>query len=275
MRLFISHCHTGATRFGQSPHPEDGTLSRLAEVLQANEVDGAVVFAPFPHEGLGWGAEAAKTFADPNDWLLAALQDYPQFRGFATVNPGEKGAPERLTQLIRAGLKGVKVHPPVHGIVVNDPVLDDFWSAAEDLGAPVHIHTGVHGSLLSTYRPLLLDEVAQRHPRLNIIMDHLGGYALFHEALAVLHNNPNVYAGLTQCSGRANVYRITWERLDVLLETIGPNRIIYGLDYPWNDDNEAALAEDLAWIRSWGLSRDDTAKILGGNVLRLIGEPNQ
>lgn len=274
MRLFVSHCHVGATRFGQSPHPQDGTLPRLVEVLRANEVDGAVVFAPFAHEGLGWGAEAAKAFADPNDWLLTALRDYPQFRGFATVNPGEKGAAERLAQLIRAGLKGVKVHPPVHGIVVNDPSLDDFWSAAAELGAPVHIHTGVHGSLLNTYRPLLLDEVAQRHPRLNIIMDHLGGYAFFNEALAVLHNNPNVYAGLTQCSGRANIYRVSRERLDVLLETVGPNRIIYGLDYPWNDDNEAALAEDLAWIRSWGLSRDDMAKVLGGNLLRLIGEPD-
>jgi predicted TIM-barrel fold metal-dependent hydrolase len=104
-------------------------------------------------------------------------------------------------------------------------------------------------------------------------MDHLGGYALFDEALAVLHNNGNVYAGLTQCSGRAKVYTLPRDRLDVLLETVGPDRIIYGLDYPWNDDNEAALAEDLAWIRSWGLSREDTAKILGGNILRLIGEP--
>lgn len=275
MKVFISHCHTGVTRFGLSSHPEDGTLPRLAEIVRANEVDGAVVFAPFPHEGLGWGGEAVRTFADPNDWLLAVLQDYPQFRGFATVNPGEKDTAERLARLIRAGLKGAKVHPPVHGIVVNDPALDDFWSAAEELGVPVHIHTGTHGSLLNTYRPMLLDEVAQRHPHLNIIMDHLGGYALFNEALAVLHNNPNVYAGLTQCSGRANVYTLTRDRLDILLETVGPNRIIYGLDYPWNNDNEAALAEDLMWIRSWGLSREDTAKILGGNILRLIGEPNQ
>ena len=273
MKLFISHCHTGAVPFGQSRHPQDGTLPRLAEILQAKEVDGAVVFAPFPRESLGWGGQATEDFADPNDWLLAALPDYPRFRGFCTLNPGDAGAPERLAHLIDAGLKGVKVHPPVHGIVVNDPALDDFWSAAEQLGAPVHIHTGTHGGLLSTYRPMLLDEVAQRHPRLNIVMDHLGGYALFDEALAVLHNNGNVYAGLTQCSGRAKVYTLLRDRLDVLLETVGPDRIIYGLDYPWNDDNEAALAEDLAWIRSWGLSREDTAKILGGNILRLIGEP--
>ncbi|MCX7598304.1 MAG: amidohydrolase family protein [Armatimonadetes bacterium] len=274
MKVFISHCHTGATHFGLSANPQDGTLPRLAEILQANEVDGAVVFAPFEHENLGWGGQAAQTFADPNDWLLAELQDYPHLRGFATINPAQRDAAQRLAQLIRAGLKGVKVHPPVHGIAVNDPSLDEFWAAAEELNVPLHIHTGTHGGLLNTYRPMLLDEVAQRHPCLKIIMDHLGGYALFDEALAVLHNNRNVYAGLTQCSGRANVYRITWQRIDVLLDTVGPDRIIYGLDYPWNPDNQAALAEDLAWIRSWGLSREDTAKILGGNILRLIGEPN-
>jgi hypothetical protein len=272
MAAFISHCHTGVTRFGVSPHPSDGTLPRLAEILAANEVAGAVCFAPFPHENLGWGGDAPERFGDPNEWLLAALADYPSLRGFATLGPAEPDAPDRLRRLIAAGLKGAKVHPPVQGITINDPALEPFWTAAEDLGVPVHIHTGVHGGRLATYRPALLDDVAQAHPRLSLIMDHVGGFALFFEALAVLHNSPNVYAGMTQVSGRVGVYHVPPDRVRMLVETIGPDRLIYGLDYPWNDDNSAALAEDIAWVHSWGLSAEDTAKVLGGNILRLMGE---
>ncbi len=271
--MFISHCHVGAVDFGLSDQPGAGTIELLVEILDAAGADGAVVFAPFPSEGLGWGGEAAEKYADPNDWLLDQLEKYPQLKGFATVNPGSPGAAERLRELIGAGLVGAKVHPPVHGIIINDPALDEFWAAAEELGIPVHLHTGVHGALLKTYRPLLLDEVAHKFPNLSIIIDHLGGYAFFHEALAVLQNNRNLYAGMTQVSGRAAPYTITEERLRVLIETVGPGRMIYGLDYPWNPDNKQALLDDIAWVRSWGLSDEDTAAVLGGNILRLIERP--
>ena len=268
--MFISHCHTGAVEFGLSKEPGAGTIELLIEVLEAAGADGAVVFAPFPSEGLGWGSEAAEKYADPNDWLLDQLEKYPQLKGFATVNPGQPGAADRLRKLIRAGMVGAKVHPPVHGIRLDDPALDDFWAAANEMHLPIHLHTGVHGGLLRNYRPLLLDEIAHRFPDLTIIIDHLGGYAFFNEALAVLQNNSNLYAGMTQVSGRAAPYTITDERLRVLIETVGPQRMIYGLDYPWNPDNKQALLDDIAWVRGWGLSDQHTEAVLGGNILSLI-----
>jgi predicted TIM-barrel fold metal-dependent hydrolase len=268
--MFISHCHVGAVPFGLSNHPQAGTVELLLCILEKVGADGAGVFAPFPHPHLGWGGEAAQRYADPNEWLLAELEKWPQLRGFATLNPRDPDAPERLQRYVAAGLVGVKVHPPVHGITLNDPALEPFWSAAEELAIPVHVHTGAHGRLLKTYQPLLLDEVAHAHPKLNIIMEHVGGYAFFHEALAVLNNNPNVYAGITQASGRAPLYEIPLERIQVLLKNVGAQRLIYGLDYPWNPDNEQAIVDDLRWVRSWGLSREETEAILGGNMLRLI-----
>ncbi|MBC7289630.1 MAG: amidohydrolase [Armatimonadetes bacterium] len=268
--MFISHCHTGATEFGLSKEPGAGTIELLVEILAEAGADGAVAFAPFPSEGLGWGGEAARQYADPNDWLLDQLQSYPQLRGFANVNPGKPGAAERLRELVAAGMVGAKVHPPVHRISLDDPALNDFWAAADELRLPIHIHTGVHGALLRTYRPILLDDIANAYPNLSIIIDHLGGYAFFNEALAVIQNNRNVYAGMTQVSGRAAPYTITQERLQVLIDTVGPSRMIYGLDYPWNPDNRKALLDDIAWVRSWGLSEEDTNAVLGGNILRLI-----
>lgn len=267
--MFIAHCHVGTVHFGISDNPEDGTIPRLVQILDEVGAEGAGVFAPFPDPSLGWGGEEATRFSDPNEWLLETLDDYPQLRGFATINPADPDAAAKLRHFITSGLVGAKVHPPVQRISLDDPALEPFWQTAEELGIPVHIHTGVHGGLLKTYRPLLLDEIAHKHPDLNIIMDHLGGYALFYEALAVLNNNANVYAGFTQVSGRAQVYSLPADRADIVIETIGPDRIIYGLDYPWNPDNLQALRDDIQWVAGLGLSHEDTDKILGGNILRL------
>ena len=269
--MFVSHCHVGAVHFGISNDPRAGTVERLVEILDAVGAEGAVVFAPFPDEGLGWGGPEADRFGDPNEWLLHKLADYPQLKGFATINPAEANAADKLRKFVSAGLVGAKVHPPVQQITIDDPALDPFWQTAEELGIPIHLHTGVHGGALNSYRPLLLDTVARKYPDLVIIVDHLGGYAFFHEALAVLNNNRNLYAGFTQTSGRAAPYHLPADRAAVVIEIIGPDRIVYGLDYPWNPDNLEALKQDIEWVASLGMSYQDTLKVLGGNIKSLIG----
>ena len=270
--MFISHCHVGVVGFGlERTNPEIGTLPALLKILDAAGVEGAVVFAPFPFPGLGWPGEAAERFGDPNWWLQEQLAQHPRLAGFACINPGDPDAAERLKVAAGAGMAGAKIHPPVQRFTVNDPAIDSFFAAAEALGVPIHIHTGVHGGRLRTYMPLLLDDVCQAHPNLPIIMDHIGGYAFFDQALAVLHNNKNCYVGLTQCSGRDARYAVPPDRIDMLLRTVGPERIVYGFDYPWNTDNEQALKDDIAWVESWRIPAADKELILGGNIRRLIG----
>ncbi len=270
--VFISHCHVGAIGFGhQKSDPEVGTIPPLLKMLDDAGVEGAVVFAPFPSPGLGWPGATAETHGDPNWWLQEMLTQHPRLAGFACINPGDSDAGERLKVAIGSGLVGAKIHPPVQRFTVDDPAIDPFFAAAEELGIPIHIHTGVHGGRLRSYMPLLLDDVCQAHPRLPIIMDHIGGFAFFDQALAVLHNNKNCYVGLTQCSGRDLRYAVPTDRIDMLLRTLGPERIVYGLDHPWNADSGQALKDDIAWIEGWDIPADQKDLILGGNIKRLIG----
>ena len=49
-------------------------------------------------------------------------------------------------------------------------------------------------------------------------------------------------------------------------------RIIYGFDYPWNKNSLIALKDDIQWVQSWDISKEDREKILGGNLVRLLRE---
>jgi predicted TIM-barrel fold metal-dependent hydrolase len=266
--MFVNHCHVSVRGFGvERDKPEMGTIPNLVGILQEAGVEGAVLFAPFGWEGGEWAKIAGGV--GRNEWLCQELKKYPNLRGFANVYPQDHDAARQLHEAVAMGMVGAKVHPPVMRIRLDDPSLEPFWQAAEDLRLPISFHTGAHGWHLRRYMPLLLDDIAQSHPKLPMILEHIGGIAFFDQALAVLHNNKNCYAGLTQCSGRDPIYALG-ERWKVLLETVGPDRIVYGFDHPWNNDNRASLKNDIAWVRGWDIPEADQEKILGGNLLRLI-----
>lgn len=263
--MLISHCHVQAQGFGEDKINKDaGTIPVLLEIMRTLGVERAVCFAPFGPQ------TDAKTEA--NEWLLQAIAPHPELIGFATVDPKSEGAGDRLRELVARGMRGAKYHPPVMQTAIDDPACAGYWEAVNEMRLPVHIHTGVHGWFLRRYEPILLDEICQTHKDARIIMDHMGCTPFFHQALAVLQNNPNAFCGLTQMSGRSAQYRITDDHLWLLLRTIKTDRIIYGFDYPWNHDNRAALSHDINWVGTWGRSADEVAAVLGGNMTRLLDE---
>lgn len=278
--MIVSHCHISPLGFGNEP--EVGTLSNLKSILNKVGADGAAIFAPLPFKKLGWSKEIEDHFGNPNNWLIHKLKRHPNLFGVASINPKEIDSSEQLKDAVKAGFVAVKIHPPVMKFIINDPKIGGFFETAEELGIPVHIHTGVHAppfdAPLKTYMPILIDDVAQKHSELPIIIEHLGGYAFFEQTLGVLQNNKNCYAGLTACSGRIPKYYMPPNRVNILLKSLrrrrsdpeATDRIIYGLDYPWNMNNLDALKEDINWVESWNIAEEGKKSILGDNYIRLV-----
>lgn len=121
---------------------------------------------------------------------------------------------------------------------------------------------------MKKYRPILLDEVANNHPILPIIIEHVREYTFFYEALAVLQNNKNCYAGIAQTRRKDIPWYLPPERLNILIEMVGAERIIYGADFPWN--NCEGIRTDIEAINNLGISSEKKENILGGNLTRLI-----
>ncbi len=123
-----------------------------------------------------------------------------------------------------------------------------------------------------------IDEPAWLYPELNFIIDHVGlprlddfcwiaarcpnVYGSLAVALAFIHNRPRFFAKVM-----AN-----------LLFWLGPDRIIYGTDFPiwyphWQLDEFMAfeLPEDLKQEYGVDLTPEIKDKIIGGNIARLYG----
>lgn len=89
------------------------------------------------------------------------------------------------------------------GLAPNAPELDPYWSVAEEFDVPVGIHmgSGPPGSPMmgartyraATGRPLLLEEMLVRHPRLRVYVMH-AGYPYADELISLMLLYPQVHA---------------------------------------------------------------------------------
>ncbi len=167
-----------------------------------------------------------------NEYVQSLCAKFPdRLLGFASVNPNDADAVERLDKAINEqGLRGLKLHPPLQNFFPNDEAVFPIYEKALELKIPVVFHVGTtpFGSLsrLSQANPLLIDDVAVEFPELRIMLTHLG--TLSHkEAFMVVEKNPNVYIDTS-----AYLYEIKEILTMDLVTRLGPNKIIFGTDYP-------------------------------------------
>ncbi|GAX62296.1 metal-dependent hydrolase [Candidatus Scalindua japonica] len=167
-----------------------------------------------------------------NEYVQTLCAQFPdRLMGFASVNPNDKDAVERLDKAVNEqGLRGLKLHPPLQNFFPNNESVFPIYEKAVELKIPVVFHVGTtpFGSLarLSQANPILIDDVAVEFPDLRIMLTHLG--TLSHlEAFMVVEKNPNVYIDTS-----AYLYEIKELLTMNLITRLGPHKIIFGTDYP-------------------------------------------
>jgi hypothetical protein len=115
----------------------------------------------------------------------------------------------------------------------NDPRLEPYYSLAEELDLPVLIHTAglgapTPGFRASLGRPLQLEEVVVRHPRLRLYLEN-AGYPFLEEAIALMVQHPQVHADvstITWLIPRQAFYR----HLQGLMDAGLGKRVMFGSD---------------------------------------------
>lgn len=148
---------------------------------------------------------------------------------------------------------GVKIHPDVHQVRVDDPSYEPVW----ELGVPVLSH-GQTDSPWSD--PAQFATVAARHPGVPLIMGHAGLWQHgFRRAAALAADHPQLF--LEVCGSR-----ITGRWIAVLVDLLGADRVLFGSDACFLD-----LRIGLGRVMLAPLSEPDRAQVLGANLARILG----
>ena len=206
-----------------------------------------------------------------NEYVASLCEKHPdRFIGFASVNPLEKGAADKLEKLAKEfPFKGVKFHPPLQNFYPNDSKVNPVYEVAQSLGLPVVFHVGTtpfgHLTKLAQADPLLLDEVACNFPEMKIILTHLGTL-WSNEAFMVTEKNPNVYIDTA-----AYPYEITELMTQNLVSRVGEDKFIFGTDFPMPyEDKLHRMSDFVKCINDLALSDSVKKKIFSSNLENIL-----
>lgn len=140
--------------------PEPFTIERAVSMMDEAGVDRAVIVPP------SWPG-------DRNDYALEAVERYPsRFRVMGKIPLQDPKSADLLPRWKeQKGLVGVRVIFNNAQTIpwLSDGTADWFWAAAEKAGLPV--------MCFAPGRTSLLGPIAEKHPRLTLILDHMGATA--------------------------------------------------------------------------------------------------
>jgi len=210
-----------------------------------------------------------------NEQVAWLMEQTDRVIGFASVDPSDPGAPEKLRRdVAEYGLRGLKLDPSLQRFAIDDrerafPV----YAAAQELGLPVLIHCGMSWSPAgrsSLAQPLLLEPVLEAFPDLRIVIPHLG-WPWVDEAvmLAIKHRNVHLDTSVlfsgTPSESLAHVVERSLGR--ELIDRSLPRQVLFGSNYPRVDPKRAAWA-----VKDLGLRPKLERRIFEDNARALLGE---
>jgi uncharacterized protein len=231
------HCHAGKGETMTAPWTSYADPKVTLRRAQEAGIDKTVIF-PISNP----------TYTKANREIADLVSKYPdRFIGFAKHDPVSEAGKirEMLTKEVREmGLKGLKLHQ-----LPTREVLD----TVAELKIPILFHP-----------PKVSDfhQIASLYPEVPFIMAHLGSFASgnYAEHLAAIDmakRYPNVYLETSSV--------VFFEFVEMAARELPPEKLLFGSDGPLVDSRV-----ELFKIRLLKLPKEHEAKVLSGNVLRLL-----
>jgi aminocarboxymuconate-semialdehyde decarboxylase len=188
------------------------------------------------------------------------------------------------------GLRVANLPAAVDGSYLGAPRFRPLWEAFRDLDVVAFVHPdGVRDPWFQEYAlwnslgqsieeskamtSLILEGVLEDLPELRIVIAHGGGFLphYFGRLDRNFRNRPATARNISRVPSEylRSFYLDTCVYdpavLSVLLDRVGPDRLVLGTDYPVGD------TDPLAILDAAGLSGDELAAVAGGNAAALLG----
>ena len=257
-------------------HKPTNANHRQVETYSADdllaEMDEGGVHAAVIHPPASWDP-------DSNELAVEAARRHPDrlaiLGNFPLDDPESRARVDGWKQ--RPGMLGLRfaLLQPHQRTWPTDGTMDWLWPAAERAGLPIAL-------LAATYLPTV-GQIAERHPLLKLIIDHLGrpsgtkddaAWANLPEMLA-LAKHPNIAikaTGAPSYSSAPYPYRNIHNHLRRIHDAFGPARMFWGTDItrmpcPWRQC-VTLFTEELSWLRG-----RDLELVMGRGVCDWLGWP--
>ncbi len=273
--------------------------ARIAE-MDAAGIDVQVLSLTSPGTEQLDAAEALALAREANDFVAEAIAKHPgrlaAFAALPTAAPDK--AAEELQRMVGRNFKGAVINGHSRGRYLDDPAFTPILACAEALDVPIYLHPTqppqpVIDASFGGFSPLLgellagpgwgwhvetavhvirmiLGGVFDRHPRLQIVIGHLG------ETLPFMMRRLDLMqaaAGLKRplsATLRENVhYTVSGFNypavFQLLLAEVGVDRIMFSADHPY-----ASMERAREFLDHLPISDEDREKIAHANAGRLL-----
>lgn len=208
MKIYDIHSHLGKTSSGEENSPTE-----IVEELRRYGVTKT-----------GISSLSGTSTRAQNDLIYRAMQEYPGvIEGYGFINPKAPDAIEEVHKCLgEYKMNGIKFHSWKHGYYPdNTPQLNDIFFEIQKYG--VHVETHVGTAPLST--PYAWADYAKRFPKIDFLFTHTGYYEFGLSTIEAIKKLPNVWV---ETSGQMDV-----EVLKKSIEILGPERVVFGVDWPY------------------------------------------
>jgi predicted TIM-barrel fold metal-dependent hydrolase len=250
--------------------------------------------------------DAARALVESaNDEMAEAVGRHPdRFAGLGAVAPQDPEHAAREIERIMGplGLSGLMICSHTQGRYLDDPVFEPLLAAAEEHEATIYLHPRYPSAqMIAPYRDygmvaavwgyqadagthavrLILSGVLDRHPRLRIVLGHLGEglplwmrrldnrYAFAYQAAAA--DLGMVELELTPSEYLLRNFAVTTSGMDdpealaFVLGRVGEDNVLFAIDYPYEDSDAAT-----EFLRAADLTESQRTKIAHANAERLF-----
>ena len=249
-----------------------------------------------------------------NNELFDIVSKHKEFKGFASLPMCDSQiATSELERCVKElGFVGGLINGPDSSgsriRLYDTPEFDIFWDKCEELDVPIYLHPRMYGVDTGFYKDLnceqlrgspwgfheylahqilaiIMNGVFHRHPKLKIIIGHMGEIVAFW-AWRIDHrlvmegwkpNTPNIH-GITHDSITNTLrkhFYITISGFNYtpafthLYSVIGPSRILFATDYPMEN-----MVNTSKWFDELRISDEDRSLIAYKNAVSLLGDCN-
>jgi aminocarboxymuconate-semialdehyde decarboxylase len=273
--------------------PAMGDVDLRLHEMDEQGIDIAVLSINVP--GVDWFplADGLSVAREVNDELAALVERYPdRFVALATLPmQAPDAAAQELERVTAAGFRGAMIYSNVAARPLDDPALRVVFDTAARLEAPIFVHPTfpLTASTVDAYAliptlgfmfdtttavvRLVLDGLFERHPEFRLVLAHAASL-LPQLAGRIDYEAERHSDGRGAVSGKPSdhlrlIYTdsvCVWPpALRSTIELVGPERVMFGSDYPFWDPKRT-----LDTIEAAGLSEDVVTAVQSENARRLF-----